>query len=146
MSTLLDSKTLAALEQAVRDGEQAQRILDAAGISAEPEPAAEPEQTGEQGTEDSGASATVTPITKERVDTAAARQWLRDHGHTVSQRGRIGAELLDLYRSRPAESAKAAGAKSRKTGSKTASTKTAGVPPTTFREPQPARRRTARSA
>lgn len=30
---------------------------------------------------------------------AAARKWLREQGHQVSDRGRIPANLLDLYRS-----------------------------------------------
>jgi hypothetical protein len=32
------------------------------------------------------------------VDTRAVRTWAESHGHTVSARGRIRSEIIDLYR------------------------------------------------
>jgi hypothetical protein len=37
----------------------------------------------------------------DREHLKAAREWLRAHGYQVSDRGRIKAELLDLYDNRP---------------------------------------------
>nr|WP_174239845.1 Lsr2 family protein [Clavibacter michiganensis] len=33
-----------------------------------------------------------------KEDLGAAREWLREHGHKVSERGRISADLLEEYR------------------------------------------------
>ncbi|WP_414172987.1 histone-like nucleoid-structuring protein Lsr2 [Clavibacter tessellarius] len=33
-----------------------------------------------------------------KEDLGAAREWLREHGHQVSERGRIAADLLEEYR------------------------------------------------
>ncbi|MFC3297830.1 histone-like nucleoid-structuring protein Lsr2 [Clavibacter michiganensis] len=33
-----------------------------------------------------------------KQDLSAAREWLREHGHKVSERGRISADLLEEYR------------------------------------------------
>ncbi|WP_022902027.1 histone-like nucleoid-structuring protein Lsr2 [Humibacter albus] len=42
------------------------------------------------------ASARASRSSKE--DLGAVREWLRSHGHTVSDRGRIPASLMDEYR------------------------------------------------
>lgn len=38
------------------------------------------------------------PSRSSREDLGAVREWLRAHGHTVSDRGRIPASLLEEYR------------------------------------------------
>lgn len=32
------------------------------------------------------------------IDTAAVREWAREHGHPVSERGRISAEVMEAYK------------------------------------------------
>ncbi|CAQ03258.1 histone-like nucleoid-structuring protein Lsr2 [Clavibacter sepedonicus] len=47
--------------------------------------------TGKPGTRRSSSSGP-------KGDLSAAREWLREHGHKVSERGRISADLLEEYR------------------------------------------------
>ncbi len=56
----------------------------AAGRKVSPKLAGEPNRAGHN----------------DRIELAAARTWLRENGHNVSDRGRVPANLLDLYRSR----------------------------------------------
>ena len=44
-----------------------------------------------------GSKATQKPAT-DRERTAAIREWAREHGHTVADRGRIPATVLDAYK------------------------------------------------
>lgn len=158
MNTLLDEQTRIRLSRVVAEGEKARQMLqlDDAGVIAAPETdeGTEPDQAGDADGEDQDSNATVTPIT-EKVDTAAARAWLRQQGLTVSERGRIGADLLDKYRNRP-QNTKTSGAKatsSKKDSAKTSGAKGAkaaadapGIPPVTFNPGAPARRRTPRAS
>jgi Lsr2 len=43
------------------------------------------------------AGAQATPARSSREDTAAIRQWARDHGHQVSDRGRISKSIMEAY-------------------------------------------------
>jgi hypothetical protein len=42
-------------------------------------------------------TASGTAQSRSRDDTAAIREWARTHGHTVSERGRIAATVIDAY-------------------------------------------------
>ncbi|GGM83637.1 Lsr2 family protein [Longimycelium tulufanense] len=44
-------------------------------------------------------SSTITPPAR-REELQAIREWARAHGHTVSDRGRISAEIMNAYRNR----------------------------------------------
>ena len=62
-----------------------------------------------------------------RAETAAARHWLREHGYTLSDRGRIRDELWDAYRSGNTAGAGTAAASPHRTGTPATTTVTAPV-------------------
>jgi len=41
--------------------------------------------------------AEATPARSSRADTAAIRQWAREHGHKISDRGRIPKSVIEAY-------------------------------------------------
>ena len=50
-----------------------------------------------RGTRQSVAALPSTPARSSREETATIRQWARDHGHQVSDRGRISKSILEAY-------------------------------------------------
>lgn len=40
----------------------------------------------------------AAPSSSGNVEIAAVREWAREHGHKVSERGRISAEVMEAYR------------------------------------------------
>jgi Lsr2 len=54
-------------------------------------------RTGGRAGRRAGATATATR-TGSSDDTAAVREWARTHGHTVSDRGRIAASVIEAYK------------------------------------------------
>jgi hypothetical protein len=50
-----------------------------------------------RGARQSVAGAQGTPARSSREETAAIRQWARDHGHQVSDRGRISKSVMEAY-------------------------------------------------
>jgi hypothetical protein len=51
-----------------------------------------------RGARQSVAAAQSTPARSSRNETAASRQWAREHGHQVSDRGRIAKSIMKAYR------------------------------------------------
>ena len=49
------------------------------------------------GTRQSITAAQSTPARFSREETAAIPQWARDHGHQVSDRGRISKSIMEAY-------------------------------------------------
>ena len=41
---------------------------------------------------------TDTPVRSSREETRAIREWAREHGHKVSDRGRIPKSVLEAYK------------------------------------------------
>jgi hypothetical protein len=50
-----------------------------------------------RGARQSVAAQQSTPARSTREETAAIRQWARDHGHQVSDRGRISKSIMEAY-------------------------------------------------
>jgi hypothetical protein len=51
-----------------------------------------------RGARPTGAAAQGTPARSSQEETAAIRQWAREHGHQVSDRGRIAKSIMEAYR------------------------------------------------
>lgn len=67
------------------------RKLGRGGVPQQTKRASSPRRTA-------SASTVATPVaTPAGVDVTAVREWARENGHTVSERGRLSAKVLEAY-------------------------------------------------